>query len=188
VTAIQHGRAIFNLSASFQVREKGFEHQTEPPPVPAPETLRPELELLRESADRIPEHLREVLTQDRPIDFRPVDPPDPISPAPRPPVRQVWFRSAAPLPDDPLLHQAVLAYASDYGLLAAALLPHGLTIRSPGLQIASLDHALWFHRDFRADEWLLYAVDSPAAAGARGFAHGSIYTREGKLIASVAQE
>jgi acyl-CoA thioesterase-2 len=188
VTAIQHGRAIFNLSASFQVVEPGVEHQTGVPEVPEPEHLASELSLIRGMADRIPAPLREVLTQDRPIDFRPVEPMDPFDPQPRPPVRHFWLRSVGGLPDELVLHQAVLAYASDYGLLGTALQPHGLTVRAPGLQVASLDHALWFHRPFRVDDWLLYAIDSPAAAGARGFTRGSIYTRDGKLVASVAQE
>jgi len=188
VTAIQHGRAIFSLSASFQVVEPGVEHQTGVPEVPEPEGLPSELSLIRGMADRIPEPLRKVLTQDRPIDFRPVEPMDPFDPQPRPPVRHFWLRSVGDVPDDRVLHQAVLAYASDYGLLGTALQPHGLTVRAPGLQVASLDHALWFHRPFRVDDWLLYAIDSPAAAGARGFTRGSIYTRDGKLVASVAQE
>jgi acyl-CoA thioesterase-2 len=189
VTAIQHGQAIFNLSASFHVHEEGREHQGEMPQVPPPEELAPELQLIREMADRIPEPLRRVLTQDRPLDFRPVNPVDPFRPSPpRAPVRHVWFRALGRLPDETLVHQAVLAYASDYGLLPTALYPHGLSFRSPGLQMASLDHSLWLHRAFRVDEWLLYAMDSPAAAGARGFTRGAIYTREGRLVASVAQE
>lgn len=188
VTAIQHGRAIFNLSCSFQVREEGLEHQQAPPSAPDPELLTPELDRIRAVADRIPSDLRDVLTQDRPIDVRVVDPPDLFRPEPSPPSRMTWFRAQGSMPDDPLLHQAVLAYASDYGLLATALQPHGLTIRSPGLQVASLDHALWFHRPFRVDEWLLYVMDSPTAAGGRGFTRGSIYTRDGVLVASSAQE
>lgn len=188
VTAIQHGRAIFNLSASFQVREEGREHQADMPDVPPPDDLPSEVDLVRAHADRIPEPLRSVLTQDRPIDFRPVEPMDPFSPEPRPPRRHYWLRSVGPVPDPELLHQAILAYASDYGLLATALQPHGLSVRAPGLQVASLDHALWLHSAFRVDEWLLYAIDSPAAAGARGFARGSIYTQDGRLVASVAQE
>lgn len=188
VTAIQHGQAIFNLSASFHRDEKGLEHQSSMPDVPAPEDLAPELELIREMADRIPESLRPVLTQDRPLDFRPVAPIDPFRPQKRPPIRHVWFRTVAPLPDDRITHQAVLAYASDYGLLPTALQPHGVPFRSRELQIASLDHALWLHRPFRADDWLLYSVESPAAGGARGFVRGSIYTRDGTLVASVAQE
>jgi acyl-CoA thioesterase-2 len=188
VTAIQHGRAIFNLAASFHVMESGPEHQLEMPDVTGPESLTSELEQLRAVASRIPEGLRRVLTQDRPIDFRPLAPIDPFQPEPRAPVRQLWLRAHGELPDDPIYHQAVLAYASDYGLLGTVLQPHALTIRSPNLQVATLDHALWFHRPFRADEWLLYVTDSPVAAGSRGFARGSVFTRDGTLVASVAQE
>lgn len=188
VTAIQHGRAIFNLSASFQVEEAGPEHQLEPPQAPPPEELESELERIRAVADQIPSDVRGVLTQDRPVDFRVVDPKDLFDPAPGPPRRNMWFRAMGSVPDDLLLHQAVLAYASDYGLLSTVLQPHQLTIRTPGVQVASLDHALWFHRRFRVDDWLLYCMDSPAAAGARGFARGSIFTREGALVASSAQE
>ena len=188
VTAIQHGQAIFNLSASFHVSEPGLEHQQPMPEVAPPEQLAPELELIREMADRIPEPLRPVLTQDRPLDFRPVAPGDPFTAEVRPPARQVWFRTVSPLPDDPIVHQAVLAYASDYGMLPTALGPHGVPFRSRELQIASLDHSVWMHRPFRADDWLLYAIDSPAAAGARGFVRGAVYTRSGQLVASVAQE
>jgi acyl-CoA thioesterase II len=188
VTAIQHGRAIFNLSASFHTEQEGIEHQADPPEVPEPETLTPELDRIRAQAHLIPEEVRGVLTQDRPLDFRPVDAPALVDPEPAPPLRRTWFRTTGKLPDDPLTHQAALAYASDYGLLATVLQPHGLTVRDPGMQVASLDHALWFHRPFRADEWLLYEVDSPVAAGARGFARGRIYTREGVLVASSAQE
>jgi acyl-CoA thioesterase II len=188
VTAIQHGQAIFNLSASFHVDEPGLEHQDEMPEVASPETLTSELEMIREMAERIPEPLRPVLTQERPIDFRPVVALDPFSPKPAPAVRHIWFRSIGALPDEPILHQAVLAYASDHGLLPTALQPHGVSFRTPGMQLASLDHSLWMHRPFRADEWLLYATHSPAASGARGFVRGSIYTQDGTLVASVAQE
>ena len=188
VTAIQHGRAIFNLSASFQTAESGPEHQAEMPEVAPPEELAPEISLIREMADRIPEPLRDVLTQDRPIDFRPVAPLDFFRPEKRAPVRHVWLKAVDRLPDDVLTHQAVLAYASDYGLLGTALQPHGLSFRTPGLQMATLDHALWMHRSFRVDEWLLYAMDSPAAAGARGFTRGSFFSRSGQLVASVTQE
>lgn len=188
IVAIQHGRPIFNLSASFQVAEEGIEHQERMPEAPDPEGLPRELDLIRSVADRIPERLRGVYTQDRPIDFRPVDPVDPFAPEPRPARKQVWLRAIGTLPDDPLIHQSVLAYASDYGLLGAALLPHGLTFQMPRLQAATLDHALWFHRPFRADEWLLYCMDSPSAAGARGFTRGSVYARGGTLVASAAQE
>lgn len=188
VTAIQHGRAIFNMSASFQVVEEGLEHQVEMPQVPMPEELENELDLLRRMESRVPEPLRGVLLQDRPIDWRPVDPLDPFEPEPTRPERYLWLRALGELPDDLTIHQAVLAYASDYGILATSLAPHGLSVRSPGMQAATLDHALWFHRPFRVDEWLLHAMESPAAHAARGFSRGSIFTREGKLVASVAQE
>ncbi len=188
VTAIQRGRAIFNLSVSFHEVQEGLDHQTDPPEAPDPESLVPELERIREVADRIPREVRGVLTQDRPIDFRVVDPVDLFDPDPHPPTRMTWFRAMGPVPEDPLTQQAVLAYASDYGLLSTVLQPHGLTVRSRRIQVASLDHALWLHRPFRVDEWLLYVMDSPAAAGARGFARGTIFTRDGRLVASVAQE
>ena len=188
VTAIQHGETIFHLSASFHAAEPGLEHQAEMPVVPPPESLAPELDFVREMADRIPAHLRQVLTQDRPIDFRPVAVLDPFKPEQRSPVRHVWFRAIARLPDDQIVHHALLAYVSDYGLLPTALYPHGVGYRDRRLQMASLDHALWLHRPFRADDWLLYSIDSPAAAGARGFVRGMIFTRDGQLVASVAQE
>jgi len=186
VTAIQHGEAIFHLSASFHVAEPGLDHQGDMPDVAAPDTLRPELELLRERAERLPESLREVLTQDRPLDFR-VVPRDEkgTGQAPR---RAVWFRSVSALPDDVIVHQAILAYASDYGFLPTSLLPHDVSYRDPRLQMASLDHTIWMHRPFRADEWLLYVMDSPSAAGARGFVHGQVFTQRGAHVASVAQE
>jgi acyl-CoA thioesterase-2 len=188
VTAIQHGQAIFNLSASFHIEEQGFSHQPKMPEVPEPESLAPELSLIREMADQIPEPLRPVITQDRPIDFRPVSPLDPFNPEPREPTRYVWFRVIGALPPEPWIHQAILAYASDYGLLTTALQPHGIGFRTKGLQLASLDHSLWLHRRFRADEWLLYAMDSPVMTGARGFVRGAISSRAGDLVASVAQE
>lgn len=188
VTAIQHGRAIFNLSASFHKVEDGLAHQLSMPDVPAPETLPSELTLLRAIADRIPERYRATWTQDRPIDIRPVDPVDPFTADVRPPQRQLWFRATGTMPDELLLHQAVLAYASDYSLLTTSLLPHGVAYRAAGLQLASLDHSVWLHRPFRADDWLLYVMDSPVSSGARGFARGSIFARTGELVASVAQE
>ena len=188
VTAIQHGEAIFHLSASFHLGESGLEHQSGMPQVPDPETLSPELDQLRARSGELPDQLRSVLTQDRPLDLRYIRPHDPIRHQPGEAVRQVWFRTVSPLPDEPILHQAILAYASDYGFLPTALLPHGVSYRDPRLIIASLDHSLWMHRPFRADEWLLYTNDSPSASGARGFVHGSVYTRDGTLVATVAQE
>jgi len=192
VTAIQHGEAIFHLSASFHVAEPGLDHQVAMPEVPPPETLTSELDLIRANADRIPETTRHLWTQDRPIDLRAVAPrhpfEQPTAGSAATAQRQVWFRVVERIPDDVIVHQAVLAYASDYGFLPTALLPHGITMRDPSLLIASLDHTVWMHRPFRADEWLLYVSDSPSAHGARGFVRGQIFTREGHLVASVAQE
>jgi acyl-CoA thioesterase II len=192
VTAIQHGEAIFHLSASFHVEEPGLDHQMGMPDVPAPETLTNELESIRARADKIPEPLRGILTQDRPLDVRPIVPADPFrAPKPGPAEeakRQVWFKVTERIGDAPMLHQAVLAYASDYGFLPTALIPHGIGFRDPRLFIASLDHTIWFHRPFRADEWLLYSCDAPSAFGARGFVRGSVYTQSGVMVASVAQE
>lgn len=192
VTAIQHGEAIFHLSASFHIAEAGLDHQHAMPTVPSPEECPDELELIRSRADRIPEALRTIITQDRPLEFRLITPRDPFSKreptTPEGAVRQVWFRLRERIPDTPMLHQAVLAYASDYGFLPTSLLPHGVAFRDPRLIIASLDHTLWLHRPFRADEWLLYTCDSPAAFDARGFVRGQVFTRDGKLVASAAQE
>ena len=188
VTGIQKGQAIFSMTASFHVDEAGEEHHAPMPEAPPPEDLPRELDLIRDISERIPPRLREVLTQDRPIDFRPVQPTDFFLPEPRPPRQMMWLRALGEVPGELLQHQAVLAYASDYGLLATALLPHGLSLRMPQLQVASLDHSIWFHRPFRVDDWLLYVMDSPSAAGARGFARGTVYSRDGSLVASVAQE
>jgi acyl-CoA thioesterase-2 len=188
VLAIQEGREIFTMTCSFQADEPGVEHHAPPPAVPAPEELPRELDLVREMADRIPEAVRDIYTQDRPLDFRPIAPVDPFHPEVREPLKQMWFRAEGRMPDEPILHQAVMAYASDYGLLGTGLLPHGVSFLQRRVQAASLDHAVWFHRDFRVDEWLLYSMDSPAAAGARAFTRGSLHTRDGTLVASTAQE
>jgi len=188
VTAIQHGKAIFTMSSSFHRPEEGIEHQATMPDVPPPESLRPELDMIRERADEIPESLREVLTQDRALDFRPTDGSDPFDTTVREPTRSHWVQANGPVDDDPVHHQALLAYASDYGLLTAALRPHGVSIRDPEMMVASLDHSIWFHRPVRMDEWMLYVVDSPAACGARGFTRGTFYTRDGQLVASITQE
>ena len=188
IVAIQHGRPIFNMAASFQVPEDGAEHQTEMPDVPGPDELPRELDLIRAVEDQIPEAVRSVYTRERPIEFRPVDPVDPFDPATKPPANHVWLRARGTLPDDRLTHQSMLAYATDYGLLSTALRPHGLSFVQPDLQLATLDHALWFHRPVQVDEWLLYATDSPSASGARGFTRGQLFAQDGTLVASVAQE
>ncbi len=189
VVAIQHGQPIFTMAASFHRQEDGFDHQIDMPDVPAPDDLPAEKELLAKFADQMPENMQRYFTRERPIELRPTAPMNYLSPKQgRPPLQNVWIRATNPLPDDRALHQCVLAYASDMTLLDTCLVPHGRNLFDPGLMLASLDHALWFHRDFRADEWLLYAQDSPSANGARGFTRGSIFTRDGKLVASVAQE
>jgi acyl-CoA thioesterase II len=188
VVAVQHGRRIFNMAVSFQVAEEGLDHHAAMPDVPGPEGLPSASELYRQIADRLPEERREAMIAERPIEMRPVRPRDLLNPERRPPQRQVWFRAAGALSDDPALHQAMLAYASDFTLLGTALYPHGLSFFNPGVQALSLDHAMWFHRPFRMDDWLLYAMDSPSASAGRGLGRGSIFTRDGRLIASVAQE
>ncbi len=188
IVAIQHGRAIFNMAASFQAPEAGVAHQAEMPDVPSPDQLIRELDLIRRFEDRIPEELRSFYTRERPIEFRPVEPIDPFDPDKTAPEHEVWFRTRGDLPDDRLTHRGVLAYATDYGLLGAALRPHGLSFVQPDLQLATLDHALWFHRPVQVDEWLLYVMDSPSASGARGFTRGQIFAEDGTLVASVAQE
>lgn len=189
VTAIQHGRPIFNASVSFHRGETGLDHQIDAPQgVPPPESLTPERDLAIALGDQIREPLRTALTRERPIDFRPVNPVNPFDPQVRPASTQTWFRAVGQLPDDRVIHQAVLAYASDWGLLGTALLPHQRSVFDPRIQAASLDHAIWFHRPFRADAWLLYDLDAPSAFGGRGFTRGTVYDESGTLVASTAQE
>ncbi|MEJ2603568.1 MAG: acyl-CoA thioesterase II [Gammaproteobacteria bacterium] len=188
VVAIQHGRPIFNMSASFQVPEEGLTHQAAMPEVPPPEELRDSLEIASEIIDTLPEKMRRFHTQKRPFEFRPVRAPNFLKAEKLPPTKQVWVRAVDSLPDDANLHRNLLAYFSDYELLGTATLPHGLRWGSGTVQMASLDHAVWFHRAARVDEWLLYSFDSPNASGARGFARGEIFTRQGTLVASTAQE
>lgn len=186
VTAIQNGRAIFNMAASFQVAEEGLTHQTPMPNVPDPEHLATDRELLDEFSDRVPPLTRAYLSLPRPIEFRPVERHHVLYEGGQKPQRHVWMRAKGALPDAAALHQMVLAYASDYNLLTTAMNPHRIAVEQ--VMLASLDHAMWFHRPFRADEWLLYALDSPSASGGRGFTRGSVFDRAGKLVASVVQE
>jgi acyl-CoA thioesterase-2 len=188
VKAIQHGKAIFSMMASFHREEPGFSHQTEMPKVPQPEELPSEQEMKERTLPLMPDPVRRYYERERPIEMRPVEFKRYFSRDHRTPRFHVWMRSTAPLPDDPAVHQCVLAYASDMMLLDSALIPHGRTVFEKTIQGASLDHALWFHRPFRADDWLLYAQDTPNAEGALGFARGLIFSRDGKLVASVAQE
>jgi acyl-CoA thioesterase II len=189
VVAIQGGQAIFNLAASFQKLESGFEHQDEMPATPPPESLPTEQERTATYAHLLPPPLRERALAERPFELRPADSvDDPVAPTPSPPARRVWLRATGRLPDDPALHCYLLAYVSDHSLITTALLPHGVTWLTPGMQVASLDHVMWFHEPFRVDEWLLYAIDSPAAHGGRGLVRGRIFTQDGRLVASTAQE
>ena len=186
--AIQHGRAIFSLSASFQIDEPGLEHAVAMPDVPLPETLPSEAEMVAKYGAIMPESIKRWFASDRPIETRPVDPSRYVRHDPGAPAQNVWLRAAGPLPDDPAIHRAVLAYLSDMTLLDTALIGHGHYVFDAQLQVASLDHALWFHRPFRADEWLLYVQDSPNASGARGLTRGLLFSRDGRLVATAMQE
>jgi acyl-CoA thioesterase II len=188
VKAIQHGQAIFALTASFHKTEPGLSHQIEMPKVPDPESLPTEEELKARLLPNLPQAMRTYWERERPIELRPVDISRYLSREKRAPVQNIWFRANGMLPDDVRLHQCILAYASDFSLLDASLIAHGRLMFDPQIMMASLDHGLWFHRDFRADEWMLYAMDSPSTQGARGLSRGSIFRRDGTLVASVAQE
>lgn len=189
VVAEQDGRAIFSLSASFQQDEPGLDHfMPMPPEVPTPEALMGESQLIESFIDKVPENIRRYWLRERPIELRPVSFTHYVSREKLPPVQHVWVRATGPVPDDRALQAAVLAYLSDMTLLDTSLFAHGRAIFDPDLQVASLDHAMWFHRPHKLDDWLLYAQDSPNASGARGFTRGGLYTRDGVLVASVAQE
>jgi acyl-CoA thioesterase II len=188
VVAVQHGQAIFSMAASFHKEETGLEHQIKMPEVPPPESLPSEAELKACLIDRVPPQVKAYWERERPIEIRPVDLSRYLTPGNHAPSQQVWIRATGELPNDQSLHQCVLAYASDFTLLDTALIAHGRFVFDPKLILASLDHALWFHRKLRADEWLLYAQDSPISGGGRAFCRGMLFTRDGKLVASTAQE
>jgi acyl-CoA thioesterase-2 len=189
VVASQQDRPILTLSASFQKPEQGLEHQDAAmPDVPPPEDLEPEAELRARFADMASPTMRHFFTTPRPVESRAVEPRHWMKPEKAAPISHSWIRAVAPLPDDPALHRAVLAYASDFTLLGTSALPHGLSWSRNEMVSASLDHAVWFHGEFRADDWLLYATDSPWTGGGRGFNRGRVFTRDGRLVASVAQE
>ncbi|MDE2087173.1 MAG: acyl-CoA thioesterase II, partial [Xanthomonadaceae bacterium] len=188
VVAIQHGQPILNGAISFQEPESGFEHQVAMPEVPAPDDVEPMRHLPPDELAKLPVKLQRWLGIDGPFEFRQVWPRDELNPAKRPPIQHIWFRLTAPVDDSAVLHRALLAYASDFHLIGTATLPHGISYLTHNVQMASLDHALWFHRPFRVDEWLLYSFDSPTAQGGRGLARGQIFDRAGRLVASSAQE
>jgi acyl-CoA thioesterase-2 len=186
VVAVQHGQPILTMSASFQVAEPGLEHQAPMPEAPPPESLRDLAELEAEVIERMPHKVTGYFSNQRPFEFRAVSPDDYLTREKRPARKLVWFRVTGRLPEDQTLHRCLLTYVSDYHLLATATMPHGVNFLQ--LQVASIDHAIWFHRDLQVDDWLLYAIESPSASGARGFSRGAIYARDGALVASVAQE
>jgi len=188
VVAVQHGRQIFNMTASFQHPEEGLEHAAQMPEVSGPEGLDNQRVMTSQAADLLPQKLQRYLTQERPFVFRACEPIDLLSPKKSAPVRHVWFKTVDTIGDDPDLHRNLLAYVSDYQLLTTAMLPHGVRFEHGNVQMASLDHAMWFHRPMRVDQWLLYSLDSPTATGARGLARGQIFTRDGQHVASTAQE
>jgi acyl-CoA thioesterase-2 len=188
VVAIQHGQQIFNMAASFQATEAGFDHQIGMPPVPPPESLADSSGPPAQLLERLPERVRRFFEQPRPFEFRMVQSIDYLHPQRAPPERQIWFRAVDVLAEDEMLHRRLLAYVSDFFLLDTATLPHGTSFLKPTLVMASIDHALWFHRTLRVDDWLLYAMESPSASGARGFARASVFARDGRLVASAAQE
>ena len=188
VVAIQKGRPIFSMSCSFQVNESGFEHQAQMPDIKGPDGITSDLERYREVQDRIPVSIREKLICDKPIEIRQVNPINPFKPEKQNPIKYAWFRAVGDMPDDQSVHHYMLAYASDFGLVSTSLYPHGHTFWEPHMQVASLDHAMWFHHEFRMDDWLLYVMESPSASKARGLNHGNIFSRDGKLVASTTQE
>lgn len=188
VIARQQGKEILTGSVSFQVEEGGFDHQVDMPSAPDVNELDSESQHIEKFLPQIPDELQPLFTRARPIEIRPVDPIDLFKPEVRPPFRQSWMRAQGELPDDPIVHRCLLAYASDFNFLGTALQPHGVTFADRRVQAASLDHAIWFHRNFRMDDWLLYDKDSPSAAGGRGLNRGNIFSRDGVLVASTAQE
>ena len=188
VQAIQHGRPIFTFAASFQVDEAGLEHHFTAPEVPEPESAQPIEQLRSEEIGRLPVNLQRWLDRFGPFEFRAVRGADPDDRVPKPPFKDLWFKLHGAYRDDPVMNRALLAYVSDFHLVGTATLPHGISWIHDRLMVASLDHAMWFHREFSLDDWLLYTCDSPSTQSGRGLARGMIYDRQGRLVASTAQE
>jgi acyl-CoA thioesterase II len=188
VVAIQHGEQIFNLAASFQVPENGFTHQSAMPPVKQPDELLSEDQLRAMAKDSIPAEYQKQFARPRPIELKPVDPRAMVSPKPSAPKKEMWLRARGRVGPDQAIQQCMLAYASDMGILDTATKPHGVNWFTGGVQMASLDHAMWFHEPFNIEDWLLYSMDSPSASGARGFNRGEVFMQDGKLVASIVQE
>ena len=188
VVAVQNGQAIFSMGTSFHRDEPGYEHHDTMPDIKGPDGIESDVEMARRLSDQIPQAILEKLLCEKPIEIRVVNPVNPFNPKAMPPVKYVWFRAIDKIPDDAAAHRYMLAYASDFYVASTALYPHGKSFWSADMQVASLDHSMWFHREFRMDDWLLYVMKSPSAGNARGLSIGSIYTRDGALVASVAQE
>lgn len=188
VLARQQGKVIFSMSSSFQIQESGFNHQIAMPYVPPADGIESDLERTREYAHQIPETIREKITSDQAIEMRTIDYVHPFNPRITQPESSAWIRAHGPVPKDPLIHECLLAYSSDFGLLGTSLRPHGASVTQRHMQVASLDHAMWFHRPVQMDDWILYTMDSPSASGARGFNRGNFFSKSGVLVASVTQE
>jgi len=188
VKAIQNGRRIFFLTVSFHKSSPGFDHQVEMPQVADPETLKSELEIARQYADKIPQKIRNIALCEKPIEIRPVEFFNPLKPEKSSPRRHIWMKANGALPDDSRVHKYLLAYASDFAFLPVAGQPHGVSFMQPNVQMATIDHSMWFHREFRFDDWLLHVIESPSASFDRGFVRGQFFDRQGRLVASTAQE
>jgi acyl-CoA thioesterase-2 len=188
VKAIQNGRPIFYLTASYHGEAPGFEHQSAMPEIPGPENYASESELAARIADFLPEKLRKAFCGEKPIEMRPVTVINPLKPEKAEPKQYLWIRANGEMPDNQLIHQYLLGYASDWGFLTTALHPHGVTLLTPKFQVATIDHSIWFHRPVKMDEWLLYVIDSPNASNSRGLVRGEIFNQKGELIASSVQE
>lgn len=188
VVAIQHGKAIFSMAASYHKKEEGLTHQIEMPDIPMPEDLPNEADMIEAYMATAPENIKAYFRRERPIELRPVNMEHYTTDKKLDPIQHVWVRTTSPLPDDPAIHKCALAYASDMTLLDTSLFAHGRSVFNKDISAASLDHAMWFHNDFRADEWLLYSQDSPWTAGARGLNRGTLFRRDGTVVASAVQE
>jgi len=187
VVAFQKGRAIFNMSASFQIKEEGFEHQVPMPDVAAPDSLQSDIDWVIENQDKLPPYYKKFVSG-RNVEFRPIERFDPLNTEKSPPLRHIWLKVEETLPEDICIHHEALAYASDYNIMSTSLMPHGGEFEFENIQMASLDHAMWFHRDFKADEWILFEIDSPSSSNSRGFNRGNFFNQNGQLVASVVQE
>ncbi|TAA47292.1 acyl-CoA thioesterase II [Corallincola spongiicola] len=188
IKAIQYGKPIFYMTASFHQEEAGFDHQTTMPNVASPEQLESQQAFAKRHLHLLPEKIRDQYACEMPIEMRSATPFNPLQPEKMPAVRDVWFRANGTLPDDPRMHMYLLAYASDFNFLPTAAQPHGVSFMQPSIQMATIDHSMWFHRDFRMDDWLLYHVDSPSSGGGRAVVRGQFFDTQGRLVASTMQE